>query len=83
MSSYDFLFLGVPQSFLGFPEEFLEYLRYLIRDDRRYKILGRPALKDLEQLEYLVKPPLYRIWENLGGPVAPLAPPVPAALLMT
>ena len=46
------------------------------------KFWGGPVLKDPERLEDLVKPPLYWIWENLGGPVAPLAPPpVPAALI--
>ena len=44
------------------------------------KILKGPALKDLERLEHLVKPLLYRIWKNLGRPVALPGPPVPAAL---
>ena len=38
------------------------------------KIWGE-ALYNLDRLEHFVKAPLYSIWEILGGPVAPLAPP--------
>ena len=51
-----------------------EFFCTLPRADGTRKILGGPALIDLEFLEHVLKSPLYWIWENLGLPVAPWPP---------